>query len=259
MINNNFILKSGNEFRGTMIKIIICDDDSLFVEKLMAQIKPLFQGSSIPLRINTFSCAEEIGAETLSACDIAFLDIDFASKSYNGIDIARRIRTYNQDAVIVFITNYLEYAPEGYEVQAFRYILKNELSKKIEESIHQIITYIRSAKANIKIQANGEIIDLPLKDINYIESMGHTVIIHLISKKKNEDRQCICYSTLAKKESELSERGFIRVHKSYLVNMNHIKKFNCFSVILDSGVELPVSSKKYSENKRIFLLWRGKN
>lgn len=74
---------------------------------------------------------ERIPDSILSGCDIAFLDIDFEGKRYNGIDIARRIRSKRKDAVIIFVTNYIEYAPEGYEINAFRYVLKSEISRKL--------------------------------------------------------------------------------------------------------------------------------
>lgn len=247
------------DLRGTMISIIICDDDLVFVTKLKGEIDPLISSSGIPAKIHTFSCAEDIGSETLSSCDIAFLDIDFTSKQYNGMDIARSIRKNNRDAVIVFVTNYLEYAPEGYEVQAFRYILKNELSQKLQESIREVVAHIRTAKANIKIQVDGEIVDVALKDICYIEAMDHILIFHLLQQKHTGERQYTCYTTLSKMDSALAERGFLRVHKSYLVNMLHIKKMNCNYVSLDTGKELPVSSKNYSENKKKYLLWRGQN
>ncbi len=70
---------------------------------------------------------EEISTQILSSADIAFLDVDYSGKNYNGMDIARKLRSLRKDTVIIFVTNFIEYAPEGYEVQAFRYILKREI------------------------------------------------------------------------------------------------------------------------------------
>ena len=133
-----------------MIQIIICDDDAAFAERLSAAISTILTRDSISAKILVCNSAEEIGRETLASCDVAFLDVDFKGKNYNGIDIARELRSLRNDAVIVFVTNYVEFAPEGYEVQAFRYLLKNELPQKLEASIGKIIGQLRTEKSDIK-------------------------------------------------------------------------------------------------------------
>ena len=242
-----------------MISIIICDDDKQFVEKLKNAVETSMSKNKTPAKIYAFTGAEEIGSEVLAACNIAFLDIDFQGKSYNGLDIARKLRRMQNDAVIVFVTNYIEYAPEGYEVQAFRYILKNELPQKFTATVDQILEHIRKAKSDIKIQVDGELVSIRVQDILYIESMKHTLIFHVAQKGREAEREYSCYSSLSKMEEELTKRGFLRIHKSYLVNMSHIKKFNCNEALLDSGISLRVSNKTYSECKKQYLLWRGQN
>ena len=242
-----------------MISILICDDDKLFVDKLRQTLESAMNRNKTPAKIHAFNSAEEIGSEVLAACDIAFLDIDFQGKSYNGLDIARKLRRNQSDAVIVFVTNYIEYAPEGYEVQAFRYILKNELPQKLESSVEQILAHIRKAKSNIKIQTEGELVDIRVQDLLFIESMKHTLIFHVAQKGRGEQREYSCYSSLSKMEEELAKRGFLRIHKSFLVNMAHIRKLNCNEALLDDGTILRVGSKTYAECKRQYLLWRGQN
>ena len=69
--------------------------------------------------------------------------------------------------------------------------------------------------------------------------------------------QYSCYSSLPSFEKKLHPLGFLRIQKSYLVNMRHIKKLQCSEVILENGLTLPVSGKNYSEIKRAYLLWKG--
>lgn len=240
-----------------MINILICDDDLQFTTQLKDSISNCVSSLKIQARIHAYNSAEEIGSEVFSSCDVAFLDIDFAQKNYNGLDIAKKLRTLGNDAVIIFITNYLEYAPAGYEVRAFRYILKNELPQKLNQSILELLTYIREAKSDIKLQVNGEIISVMLREILYVEAMGHTVIYHLISKTPSSDHKYICYTTLADTERELKERGFLRIHKSFLVNMMYIKKLSSNTVLLQNKFELPVGNKYRAECKNKFLLWKG--
>lgn len=249
--------EADQERGNNMISILICDDSKLFASQLRAAIETCMKKRGFQIKIYELHCAEEIGTEVLSSCDIAFLDIDFEGRDYNGIDIARRLRSLQNDAVIVFITNYIEYAPAGYEVRAFRYILKNELPQKLEASVDQIVAHLQTERSKIKIQSNGELIDVPVQNILFIESIGHTLVIHMTPAVRPASQNYTCYSTLAKMEADLKERGFLRIHKSYLVNMRHIKTINCKETRLADGTLLRVGSKNYSECKRQYLLWRG--
>ncbi len=241
-----------------MIHVLICDDDARFAARLKTALDALFASRKTEARIGVFGAAEEIGGETLSLCDIAFLDVDFAGKEYNGLDIARRIRALRGDTVIVFVTNYVEYAPEGYELRAFRYLLKDEIERKLPDCLAQALVQLKTEKSDIKILSEGETVSLPLRDLLYVESMGHTLIYHMRFRGCTPDRQFSCYGTLGKAEEELAPRGFLRVQKSYLVNMAHIRRLSSTEALLSDGRTLPVSAKNYAACKRQYLLWRGR-
>ena len=235
----------------SLINVIICDDDKVFADKLGKKISIILSGSNIKAKIQVFDMAEKIGSEVLKSCDIAFLDIDFKNKSYNGIGIARKLRELRNEAVIVFVTNYIEFAPEGYEVQAFRYLLKEDITQKLTPCLEQILTHIRKRKNIMKISAEGEIVD-----IAYIEALGHTLTFHVYNGTLPEKRLC-CYSTLSKMEAELDSQGFVRLHKSFIVNMAHIKKLTCDEVELKEGTKLRVSNKMYPVCRKKYMLWKG--
>ena len=209
------MLRDGKQLKSCDIKprsniytILICDDDKAFALRLKKSIEDYTSNNRIRAKIHCFFSSEEIGAEVLSSCDIAFLDIDFEGKDYNGLDIARRIRHLRNDAVIVFITNYVEYAPAGYEVEAFRYILKDEIPRKLAPTFALIVERLKAAKCDIKIKVDGELIAIPVQDILYIESMDHTLIFHVERKDRDKENQYSCYLTLSEMEANLTDRGF---------------------------------------------------
>lgn len=243
---------------GPVIRIIICDDDEVFLERFRNAIDSVLQGMNVNATIHTYSCAEDIGQPILASCDIAFLDIDFAHTRYNGLDIARKLRTVRKDAIIIFVTNFIEYAPEGYEVQAFRYVLKLDVESKLKDYLHQAITQLQSVCETLKIKVNGEIIDIPLKSILYIESQLRQVLIHVQRDSSGKAiKKYSCYASLAEMEKQLEPQGFLRIQKSYLVNMAHLQRFQCKEAMLDNGTVLPVSEKSYAEQKRKYMYWRG--
>lgn len=254
----SFAVPCRAEIGVTMIRIVLCDDNQPFLTALRTNIRNVLNAHKIDAEIHIFDDAYSMPDHILTSSDIFFLDIDFSEKEYNGIDIAKKIRRFRQDSIIVFVTNYIEYAPEGYEVQAFRYCLKNEVHLKLEQYLLQTITKLKDEQETIQINISGETITLPLSDILYIESQGHTAVIHIQKPGTQNRKSYKFYATLISLEQSLAERGFLRIHKSYLVNMRRMKKFQCTEAILDTGVTLKVSEKNYAEQKKKYLLWKGR-
>ncbi len=240
-----------------MIQIVLCDDNVQFMEKFRSATRNILDHHNIEAAIHTFDCSENIPDYLWNTCDIFFLDIDFSGKRYTGIDIARRIRVVNNDAVIVFVTSYLEYAPEGYEVQAFRYLLKEDISPKLSACILDSIAKLKSNRESLEISISGESVVILLADIVFIESQRHVAVIH-ICNAAGVRKAYRYYASLASLEQELSPKGFLRVQKSYLVNMRRIQQYHCKGVILDTGETLRVSIQSYAEQKKRYLLWKGK-
>lgn len=238
------------------LRVLICDDDPKFLAWAQASASAVFR--RLGVRVQIFACAggEAIPAGVIRTCDIAILDIDFPRKDYNGIDIARRLREARPDAVILFVSNFIEYAPEGYEVQAFRYALKSEISRKLEQYLQQALDQLQIARRTLQIQINGEHIELLLDDILYIESQRHTATAHV--RRGSSLKPYSFYASLSGLEATLGEQGFLRVHKSYLVNMRHIQKYQCKEAILTGGITLRVSEKSYAAQKKKYLLWKGR-
>ena len=239
-----------------VVRVLICDDDRLFLNKIFALVQSCFSNTGVKAKIHTYSCWEEIGTPILDSYDIAILDLDFSGKPYTGIDIAKSLRKVRQDSVIIFLTNYIEYAPEGYEVQAFRYILKSDLNRKLDSCLNLALSQLRASQEVIKIQINGELIDIRLNNILYFESQQHTIIVHV--QKGTTQKQYLFYSSLTTLETQLAPNGFLRIHKSYLVNMNKLKKYQCHEAILTDGTTLRVSEKNYSQQKEKYLRWKGR-
>lgn len=247
-------LVGGNQ----MLRVLICDDDSEMLRKLKDEVENIFHSLETKVKIHVFSDASQISDQILSSCDIALLDIDFEHKSYNGMDVARRLRGVRKDAVIIFVTNFIEYAPEGYEVQAFRYILKKDLETDLRGYILQALEHLQSTKETLKIQVNGEIIDLLLDNTLYFEVQQHNVTVYVQKDPSGKHIKAYSfYASLSELEQRLEPQGFLRIHKSYLVNMKHLMKFQCREAMLDNGTILRVGEKSYAEKKKQYLLWKG--
>lgn len=235
-----------------MLRILVCDDDAVFSQGLTRQIRQLLQQKGIQAQIHTHQYAEDILPETMERYDIAFLDVDFAGKNYTGIDIARKLRSLRRDAVILFVTNFPEYAPEGYEVQAFRYLLKSAVGAKLESYLDQALAQLEATEKSVTFNVYGESVRVPVGDILYVEAQLHEVLLYLI-----QGEPLRFYASISAVEEMLASDGFLRIHKSYLINMCHIQRLQCRQAELTGGQLLPVSERNYAQLKKQYLLWKG--
>lgn len=242
-----------------MIRIILCDDDSIFLKRMRDEIRTVLKQMNYDAVIHVFDAAEDIPEPLLDSCDIFFLDIDFTGKKYTGIDIAKKICFKRQDSIVIFLTNYIEYAPEGYEVQAFRYVLKNEAHRKLEQYLREAIDKVFTEQESIQFNISGEPVTLNLEDILYIESQAHIAVIYTqkANSTSSKVKEYKIYSSLTNLERQLSDRGFLRIQKSFLINMRRIKQFKCTGATLDNDSIIPVSEKTYAQQKKKYLLWKG--
>lgn len=232
------------------LQILICDDDPDSLDRTHRIAGAIFEKLNRHVCFSLFRSAESIPEECLAGCDIALLDVDLGTRT-NGMDLARALRKVNSRTVLIFITNFIEYAPEGYEVQAFRYILKRDLDAVMGRHLMEALELVSDASNSLKIENRGQLLELPFDEILYLEVLGHSVSI------VTETETYSLNASLNSFEQELEGHGFLRVHKSFLVNMRHIRKFQCRELTLHNGTALRVSEKSYAEQKRKYLLWKG--
>lgn len=240
------------------MRVVLCDDNNAFLTSLRANIRKTLKRYNVAGEIYTYERAINIPSHLISSSDAFFLDIDLAQDGITGIDLAKRIRRESADAMLIFVTNFIEYAPEGYEVQAFRYILKRDMPQKLESCLQQMILKLQEEHETIQLNISGELFSIPLVDVLYIESQGHLALMHVLKQGTQMPKTYRFYSTLSSLEQQLSSQGFLRIQKSYLVNMRHLQKLQCKEALLDNGEILRVSEKSYADLKKKYLLWKGR-
>lgn len=234
------------------MRVLIYDDEQKMIDLEVSMLQKYCQSANVIATFYAFT--DSLSAENTDEFDIAFLDIDMAE--LNGIELARRLRLKNPTAVIIFVTNFIQYAPEGYEVQAFRYLLKSDIPSKLIPYFIDSLREVLNCRQTVTFSISGEPIDVPIKNILYLESDKHIIVMHLI----NDDRvNYRFYGNMTDLSNKLQNLGFLRIHKSYLVNMEYIELFQYEKVYLRGRICLPSSEKKHKELKQLYLKWRGKN
>lgn len=119
------------------MNILICDDDPAFCEKVQKYAASFFTARNIPVKCSLCtSAAEVLDGPDPSVYQLAFLDVDLAAGS--GIELGRTLKQQNPRVLLVYISAYLEFAPQGYTVSAFRYILKDDIRQMLPLCLEDI-------------------------------------------------------------------------------------------------------------------------
>ena len=235
-----------------VMKVVICDNDTGFILMLKNCIDDYFAHSNLIGEFVLFSSPLKMLEADLSAVDVVFLDVDMPE--INGIEAAGYLRQKLPDVMLIFVTDYIEYAPAGYRVDAFRYLLKSRMSQELNSILDEIVDKLYVDQSTIQVKSQGEDILLPLKNIVYIEGTGRRmVLVHLVG----EGNPLECSGKLSDFESQLNDSGFLRLQRSFLANIRHIKKISSYTAFLDNGTELRVTDKNYNQLRNSFLSWKG--
>ncbi len=226
-----------------MLKIAICDDEYSSIETLYNLLSQYACKNHIDMNIHTYKKGEELLNSDINSYDILFLDVNMQDEQ-NGIETARKIRQHNKNVLMIYVSGYIQYAPEGYSVKAFAYILKNDLSKLFESVMDDAMAEIKYIDYSYDFNINGEYISLPLTNIEYVESFDKTIEIHTINHPVNK---YILKIKLSDFYDAVQNKGFLQIHKSYVINVRYTKSIKSYTATLISDIRLPVAQKRWKE------------
>lgn len=235
-----------------MLHILICDDEPAFGHSLKCAIEALPDYNRRSMLISCVTDPNSISHATLRESDIVFLDIDMGE--INGLDFAKKLRAVRRDSVLIFVTNYGEYAAEGYEVQAFRFLSKLKLEEKLPGYFRQALEELQRRTRIITVFCGGEEIPVHLDDLMYVKKENRCLQLHFVRPEKSP---LMIRGTLRALEGRLQEDGFLRVHNSHLVNMRFVKSLQAKGVLLTNQEILPISQHSYKKLKMKYLEWKA--
>lgn len=241
------------------MKIIICDDsikDLAAIENLLVKYKELHPQADFEVEKFTDPSQLSRRIQRKKLADIYILDIIMTGTT--GIDIGNQINDSGSNAAIIYTTSSDDFALDAYGVRAVRYLLKPVKEDKFFEALD----YARSSQETKKgplylVKTKSGLISVPCAKIEYIENSSRMLRVHLT------DKTVITSIFIRKSFDEeikelLNADNFIQVHKSFLVNLNYVKKLEGSSILMDSDANIPISKKNTANVKRQYLLFISK-
>ena len=228
-----------------MIHIAICDDEKYMSDHIKTLVSDFFRKKNREVCLRTFSSGEELLSDG-GQIDICFLDIQM--KGMDGMETARRLRADKFQGFLIFITVLKEMVFSSFEVQAYDYLLKPVEEKQFEKTMERLYASMRSVgEDSMLIQKGYEGRIVQKDEIIFCEIIDRKIYLNLASGEVLD-----YYEQIENLETKLGSH-FFRCHRSYLINLRHLKGYKRGVAYMDNGREVPVSRLRSKEFSGVIL------
>ena len=230
-------------------RIIICDDDPSDANLIASEVDRIMHSASVRVCYSGDDLMTEV-----RDYDVVLLDIEMPET--NGLTVAGKLRRRFKGVVIIFVTAIKDYVFDAFKVDAFRYLVKpidrQELTEVLfaaterrEENIRNSLPVAKSGQpiaeqGHLLVTSGGQHIAVAFSDLVYAEIFNRIVILHLVNGDSIE-----YYGKISDLE-KLAGSDFYRCHRSYLVNLGFIKRYDSDQIILSEGI-VAIAKSKYSD------------
>ena len=221
-----------------MIHVALCDDDPHFLKQLRQATAQWFTERQIIFSAIEFSSAKHLlDSVKETSYDVFFLDIEMPE--VDGMQLAKLIRETLPDSIIIFLTSHDEFAPDGYRVQALRYLSKQTWKKFLSEALDAATAQVeKQGTGSLAVSHYGNIQRIPHRDILYIRHISRYCEIAIKAGETIQDDRGI------KKLFEIIGDGrFIFIDRGAFINLDYLQKIENGQAVMTNGHSLPISRR----------------
>lgn len=226
---------------GIKLNIAVCDDEAKILEEIASFIKQEFPQS----KVQAYSSGDTFISSSQERPDVLLLDIDMPGMS--GMEVASLLAQEKAQTLIVFVTAHDELVYDSFKYHPFAFVRKKYLADELRNVLNDCKKEIEGRNRHFVFQTASKTINLSQSDILYFESQANYLAVY------TKDGEYRLRSTMTNIENELQNGDFLRIHKGFLVNLEHIKILKSDTLELDNGLMLPIG-KSYSESAKESIL-----
>ena len=235
-----------------MLYIAICEDEASQLAAIRDKVQIYLKENNILAELEAYGRSDLLKYDLQEGkyFDIILSDIEMPDT--DGMKLAKEIRGCLPDAILIFVTAYLKYAIDAYELEVFRYIPKSCLDEKLPGALEIAIKRVQSqADKSYLIQTAARIEKILLKQIVYIQKDGKNAMIICTDGSVKSVRK-----SLSDVHKELNSKDFVFVERGSIVNIAQIKSIQKEAVLLSNGVRIHASRPRLEELKeRMAIYW----
>ena len=235
------------------MNIALIDDETAILE----DVRKCVENEILPqdeVNLFTYSRAEAFFQKMEQGYEFDILVSDIDMPDMGGLELGKRLHEEGGGPYVVFLTAYLEYAAESYIIEAYQYILKEDMEKRLPPILRQLIDRVKREKKQFRmIGTPTSKVRIYYRDMIYIE--------------KEKGSKYICYITvhgiykerisLKKLSKELVSDEFILIERGYIINVSHVASMKDAVVQMDNGARIFVNRISFKKIKEQISLYRG--
>ena len=230
------------------MKIAICDDDSQELAHISSFIDTYRQEKKASLTYKTFQNAIEL-LSTVNNGDYDILLLDILMPGLTGMQAAHEIRAFDAEVKIVFLTSSPEFAVESYAVKAYNYILKPASKDKLFSILDALIAEEQRPLEGLTVKTQAGMARILFSKLAFVEVMNKKLYFHLADGSVQETS-----ASLAAFEHKLLSRSeFVKVHRSYIVNLWQVGEIRPKELITHAGNTVPISRLLYGKIREAYM------
>lgn len=217
--------------------LVICEDEPEFAAELTKELEAIFAQKQVECRICHCPGGRELraAAKQEEPIDLLFMDIHLGDE--DGVELVKELNRGSVRIPTIFLSSLEDRIAEGYDVSAFHFLFKRQYKEKLPALMERFLNEIYQNKS-IMLQHHDTMVMLNFAEIYYVEPENRTTAIHTAVSCYQEK------SSIQNFAKQLPEEIFIEAYHSLYINIDHIRKVNMDSVVLDNDKELPVSRRK---------------
>lgn len=231
------------------MRVALCDDDNNQISHIEKILKEYRTPAGDLLFIDTYNNAIDlISAMKSKKYDALLLDV--IMPGFSGMDAARDIRLENMNIPIVFLTTSPEFAVESYRVHAFDYLIKPINHGDLYRTLNHIFALKRGVEKEVLTVTSSKGVDaIPFEQLEFVEISNRMLYFYILDGTKKE-----VGGRLSDYEDILLKRSnFLKVHRSYLINMDNMKSYDKKVFISVTGKEIPVARTMSKEVQAAYM------
>lgn len=226
------------------MRILICDDENIYADELKSFIENYFSLRHLPAEI-TIKCDPLDVVNDESIYEIAFLDIQM--DNVDGLSLAKILKERNSKVAIFFITSFGRYQDDAMDLNAFRFFEKPFDPERLRSGLDKVMEYIDRTYVDFFINANGAQKKIPADDILYVERDNRKVILHTL------DEKYITRESFDFWEDALQSTYFYTVHKSFIVNLHYVTKYDYSELYLQDSIRIPIAPRRQKDFRKFWF------
>ena len=218
------------------MKLALCDDDKTLVQKLKQILYQYANTHKFEMVIDSFYCGEDL-IESKTAYDMIFLD--FQMGELDGLSAAKILREKSMNCAIIFMTSYPHFVYKAFEVNTFRFFEKPVEAARVHSALDDYFSRFGNDYP-ILLTHNRETVQVDTKSILFLEAVSRNCLVHL------QREQLYCIKPMSAVSALLPKSHFCHVHRSFIVNLNCISRYNNVELLMKNGEVVPFGRNYYS-------------